>query len=1420
MFILPINAAKAQSSSVIGEWESLQALPFRPVHSILLPSGEVLMFASQSSGALVWDPNSGLLSAGPIFGYNPFCSGHVQTADSRVFFAGGQVGSLNSVGAPNASYYDPSTNLLSSVPDMNAGRWYPSLVAMGNGDVVVLSGDINVGLRNEVPEVWDAKDGAWRDLTGASQTLPRYPAAFLAPNGNVFVATSTSRYLDTEGAGAWTFVANQRDPGRDDYGSACILGDGQVLYTGGGDAPLASGEVIDLNSATPSWTYIADMPEPRRQHNMTLLPDGRVLVTGGSSSAGFNTDDGPKTAIVWDPVLDEWTTWAQEGEFRGYHSESLLLDDGRVVSIGGDGHPSLQVFSPPYLFGGPRPVIDSAPGALRYGDSIFVETADAADIASGGQVNWLRPGSVTHTKNMNQRFGRLDFIEVPGGLMVDVPDDPNVSPAGDYMLFLISSAGVPSLAEWVRLATQAPVPGLIESWQFDTDGSSGLGVNNAVLLNGAAITLDQERNNVLSCDGVDDLARINNTTTVAFTWSGWLRTSSASSSGSFAWEGDGIISSSVAGAGNDFVLSVLNNRLSFYAGETGESITGSTDLTDGQWHHVAIAADGNAVNLFVDGLLEASGAGLTAIPNANADIHFCGNPTSGHYFSGLIDEIEQYERALTGVEIAQLATAGGGTEPLTIGQIISPPVQAGSSTNYTAIASGGANHLYSWDFGDGTLVTPPSSNAEITYAYAEPGLYLASVVVTSATGETAIESFWQAVHATHTTNRAARSSSIVYEERSGGDRVWNANPDNDSVTVYDALFQNKVAEIAVGDSPRNLAIAPDGRVWITNKGTATVSVVDSSLKVVETLHLPNQSQPHGIVFDPDGVAAYIALEATGQVLKLDPLDGSQIGTVDVGPNIRHLAVNSSGSSLFVSRFVTLPIPNEASADPMTSGAGGQVLVVDTSSMQLVNTVTLQHSEADDGAGPHNHEEDEGGHSAARGIPNYLGAAAISPDGLSAWVPSKQDNIKRGLLRDNLHLTHDTTIRAVSSRIDLSNSAALATEDHPARVDHDNTAVPSAATHGYFGNYLFVALEGSRKVHVVDAYGGKSVATIDVGRAPQGVVLSPDGMTLYTHNFMDRSVSVHDVSSIVNENKSNPVLISINSTVSTEALVPDVLRGKQLFYDADDERLSLESYISCAGCHNDGGGDGRVWDFTGFGEGLRNTIDLRGKSGHGPLHWTGNFDEVQDFEHQIRDLAHGLGLLSEAQFNSPGIADPLDTPKSGLSVDLDALAAYVDSLRRSTPSPHRNPDRTLTSEAEAGKQLFLEAGCGSCHSGFRFTDSQLNLLHPVPSIKPSSGQRAGQPLTGLDTPSLKGSWSSGPYLHDGSAATLEDAIAAHVDPVPSTPDLASIASYLLQLDETETTLRIEAEAIGLSGFRRETVSTSSAGEVVNLKGAAN
>jgi hypothetical protein len=152
---------------------------------------------------------------------------------------------------------------------------------------------------------------------------------------------------------------------------------------------------------------------------------------------------------------------------RVYHSVSLLLPDGRVLT-GGGGHPDggpldidhldVEVYSPAYLFKGPRPVIASAPNIIRHGRPFSVDTPDAASIA---QVNLIRLSAVTHSFNQTQQINRLAFSVPNSGLLqVTAPANANLAPPGHYMLFIVNGDGVPSVAPILQLIETMPVPAL------------------------------------------------------------------------------------------------------------------------------------------------------------------------------------------------------------------------------------------------------------------------------------------------------------------------------------------------------------------------------------------------------------------------------------------------------------------------------------------------------------------------------------------------------------------------------------------------------------------------------------------------------------------------------------------------------------------------------------------------------------------------------------------------------------------------------------------------------------------------------------------------------------------------------------------------------------------------------------------------
>ena len=698
-----------------------------------------------------------------------------------------------------------------------------------------------------------------------------------------------------------------------------------------------------------------------------------------------------------------------------------------------------------------------------------------------------------------------------------------------------------------------------------------------------------------------------------------------------------------------------------------------------------------------------------------------------------------------------------------------PPRQVGDQVTYTASARNGINPEYKWYFGDGSE-TAWSASPTVTHTFSAPTVYWVTVAARDDRGVQQTHRFAQLVHLTLSVRKPAASGSI--EVRDG--RVWIVNADNDTVSVFDSTSNQKLAEIGVGSEPRTLAISPTAEVWVTNRKSASISVINpATLSIARTIGLQRASQPFGIVFAPDGSAAYVSLEATGRVARLDPVSGAELVSADVGPGSRHLSITADGARLYVSRFITGRLPGEETAvvETQLNGAnvGGEVRVLDTGAMQPLTTVILRHS------------DDMDFENSGSGIPNYLGPAVISPDGASAWVPSKKDNVKRGVLRSGVNLNHQNTVRAISSRIDLGTNL----ESFGSRIDYDNASLASAVAFDRYGVYMFVALETSREVAVVDAHNHTQLFRINVGRAPQGLAISADSYRLYVSNFMDRTIGVYDIAKLIDEGQWQIPEVATLQSVGIEKLNATVLKGKQLFYDAQDARLAAERYMSCASCHNDGGHDGRVWDLTGLGEGLRNTIALSGRrGGQGFLHWSGNFDEVHDFEGQIRGLAGGTGLMSDTDFNHGTRREPLGDSKAGLSADLDAVAAYLASLDTFPSSPYRKADGSLTADAVIGKSVFQSKNCAQCHSGQNFTDSGAANLRDIGTIKPTSGKRLGGALTGIDTPTLRDVWAGAPFLHDGSAATLVAAVRAHRDISISDVELMSLVAYLNQIDGTE------------------------------------
>lgn len=674
----------------------------------------------------------------------------------------------------------------------------------------------------------------------------------------------------------------------------------------------------------------------------------------------------------------------------------------------------------------------------------------------------------------------------------------------------------------------------------------------------------------------------------------------------------------------------------------------------------------------------------------------------------------------------------------------------GSPLGFAAKTAGGTGTVtFSFDFGDGTPETPFGALASVTHTYATQGRYFVRAVAEDSSGSLASKDIIVTVTNLPRQSGALSSSSIVQDPKNRD--IWAVNPDNDSVSRLTPAKIMTEFPLQSGCHPRTLAIDGTNNVWVTCSGDDTVVVLGNDGKVKRRLGAGYGSAPFGIVPSPDRSLMYVTLAGRGFVLSISTSSFRAVSALRLGPSLRALAITADGSRLLVTRFISAD--NFGLVWDVASNGGALKL---TRAIPLIeDTVSTE---------PEN---------LGRGVPNYLAGITIDPSGRKAWVVGKKDNTRRGPLAATQDLDTAHTVRASVFEIDL----VAGREDFFSRKDIDNSDSPSAVAFSPLGDYAFVVTQGNNLISVFDRFRAvnttqQMVPKPPTGRfftelAPQGVVVDARSGKVYVQNFMSRSISIFDFRNyLLGLDTVVPSESLRTVAASSEKLSAQVLLGKQIFYNASDNRgvigrnrMSAEGYISCATCHVDGGHDGRTFDFTGRGEGLRNTTDLRGRrgTGHGRVHWSANFDEIQDFENDIRNAFGGKGFMSDADFQRT--KDTIGVPKAAISAELDALSAYLASLDNSfyPRSPFRNLDGSMTAAGVAGKAVFTKLQCESCHAGADFTDSSLsaNSLHNVGTITTASGKRLNGALPGIDTPTLRGIWDTAPYLHTGEARTLAE-----------------------------------------------------------------
>jgi hypothetical protein len=446
-----------------GQWSASFDLGIVAANMVMTHTGNVLMYSGSSTTTAterLFNPATG--QNWPVTNpySNLFGSGHSQLADGRILVVGGY--DPSALGAANANIFNPVSPSWTALPNMTYRRWHPSATTLGDGRVLVSSGaQTCLTCPADVPELFDPAANTFSALPAARLATPFYPFTFLLPDGQVINAGANAGQAVTSVLDLTTNTWATLDPNVADGHSAAMYEPGKILKSGTAADSGATGHaaaaayVIDTTQPSPAWRQVPSMAFPRAFHNTTLLPDGTVLVTGGGTALdGYDVTKAVFEPELWSPATETWTTLSRAAIPRLYRSTALLLPDARVLvaGSGGDGTGVSQtrgeIFSPPYLFKGLRPAITAAPAVVEYGSTFTVNTPDAASIA---RVSLMRPGAVTHGFDQEQRSLSLPFTVGSGSIDVQAPADANLAPPGYYMLFLVNSAGVPSVAPFVQV---------------------------------------------------------------------------------------------------------------------------------------------------------------------------------------------------------------------------------------------------------------------------------------------------------------------------------------------------------------------------------------------------------------------------------------------------------------------------------------------------------------------------------------------------------------------------------------------------------------------------------------------------------------------------------------------------------------------------------------------------------------------------------------------------------------------------------------------------------------------------------------------------------------------------------------------------------------------------------------------------------